>query len=47
MPKLKNSTAANALVGIWTVLLTAFIVATLYFARDFPTGQRTKCPLDM
>ncbi len=33
-PKLKSSTAANALVGIWTVSLTAFIVATLYFARD-------------
>jgi predicted PurR-regulated permease PerM len=34
MPKLKSSTSANALVGIWTVLLTAFIVATLYCARD-------------
>ncbi len=35
MPKLKSSTtAANALVGIWTVLLTAFIIATLYLARD-------------
>ncbi len=33
MPKLKSSTATNALVGIWTVSLTAFIVATLYFAR--------------
>jgi len=30
MPKLKSSTAAaNALVGIWTVSLTAFIIATL------------------
>jgi predicted PurR-regulated permease PerM len=35
MPKLKSTTAAgNALVGIWTVSLTAFILATLYFARD-------------
>jgi predicted PurR-regulated permease PerM len=35
MPTLKSSTtAANALVGIWTVSLTAFIIATLYFARD-------------
>jgi len=38
MPKLKSSTAAtNALVGIWTVLLTAFIFfifAALYIARD-------------
>ena len=35
MPKLKSSTAtANALVGIWTVSLTAFIIATLYLARD-------------
>jgi predicted PurR-regulated permease PerM len=35
MPKLKSSTAAaNALVGIWTVSLTAFIIATLYLARS-------------
>jgi len=35
MPKLKSSTAAtNALVGIWTVLLTAFIFAALYIAHD-------------
>lgn len=35
MPALKNKiTATDALVGIWTLALTAFIVATLYFARD-------------
>jgi predicted PurR-regulated permease PerM len=34
MPKLKSSTAANALMGLWTVSLTAFIIGTLYFARD-------------
>jgi len=35
MPALKTkTTATDALVGIWTVLLTAFIVATLYFARE-------------
>src|SRR5512145_1026008 len=35
MPKFKSSTAAaNALAGIWTVSLTAFIIATLYLARD-------------
>jgi predicted PurR-regulated permease PerM len=35
MPKPKSSNAAaNALVGIWTVSLTAFIIATLYWARD-------------
>lgn len=33
-PKLKNSTATNALVGIWNILLAAFIFATLYFGRD-------------
>src|SRR5512141_2020408 len=34
MPKLKSNTAtASALVGIWTVSLTAFIIATLYLAR--------------
>ena len=35
MAKLKSSTATtNALVGIWTVSLTGFIIATLYVARD-------------
>jgi predicted PurR-regulated permease PerM len=35
MPALKNKiTATDALVGIWTISLTAFIVATLYFARE-------------
>ena len=34
-PKVKSSTAsAKALVGIWAVLLTSFIVAALYLARD-------------
>ena len=34
-PKLRSSTAsAKALVGIWAVLLTSFIVAALYFGRD-------------
>ena len=32
-PKIKTS-ASDALVGIWTVALTSFIVATLYFARE-------------
>src|SRR5258708_29433870 len=32
-PKSKT-TAADALVGIWTVALAAFVIATLYFARD-------------
>ncbi|MEA3187872.1 MAG: hypothetical protein QOD99_1702 [Chthoniobacter sp.] len=32
-PKSKTA-AADALVGIWTVALTAFVIATLYFARD-------------
>ena len=32
-PKIKPS-AADALVGIWTVSLTAFVVVTLYFARE-------------
>ena len=32
-PKSKT-TAADALVGIWAVALTAFMIATLYFARD-------------
>ncbi len=35
MYKLKSSTAsANALVGIWTVSVASFIIATLYLARD-------------
>jgi len=35
MPRLKSSSAAaNALVGIWGVSLAAFVIATLYFARD-------------
>lgn len=34
MPKLKSGPAATALAGIWTVLLAAFVVATLYVARD-------------
>jgi predicted PurR-regulated permease PerM len=35
MPRLKSSAAAtNALVGIWTVSLSAFIIGTLYWARD-------------
>ncbi|MHC1765716.1 MAG: AI-2E family transporter [Verrucomicrobiia bacterium] len=35
IPKLKSSTAtARALVGIWNVALTSFIIATLYLARD-------------
>lgn len=32
-PKIKT-TASDALVGIWTIALTTFIVATLYFARE-------------
>ena len=31
--KSKNA-AAEALVGIWTIALAAFVIATLYFARD-------------
>src|SRR5580765_2979348 len=35
MPALKSkNTATDALVGIWTVALASFIVATLYFARE-------------
>lgn len=35
MPALKTkTTATDALVGLWTLVLTAFIVATLYFARE-------------
>lgn len=34
LPKLTSSTtAANARVGIWTVSLTAFVIATLAWAR--------------
>src|SRR4051812_47363606 len=32
-PKTK-STATDALVGLWTVTLTTFVVATLYFTRE-------------
>src|SRR5436190_11622181 len=32
-PKIKSS-ASDALVGIWTLVLTAFLAATLYFGRD-------------
>lgn len=35
MPALKSkTTATDALVGLWTIELTVFIVATLYFARE-------------
>jgi predicted PurR-regulated permease PerM len=34
IPKLKSSAAANALVGLWTLSLTAFIIAALYVASD-------------
>ncbi|MEO6740888.1 MAG: AI-2E family transporter [Chthoniobacteraceae bacterium] len=35
MPAIKNKiTATDALTGIWTISLTAFIGATLYFARE-------------
>ena len=35
MPRPKSKTAAaDALVGLWTVALTAFVIAALYFARD-------------
>jgi len=35
MPALKTkTTATDALVGLWMIALTAFIGATLYFARD-------------
>ncbi len=33
-PPKSKTTAADALGGIWTVSLTAFIVATLYFGRE-------------
>lgn len=32
-PKIKTS-ASDALVGIWTVVLTSFVLATLYFGRE-------------
>ena len=36
MQTTKSKTAAtDALVGLWAVALTSFVVATLYFARDF------------
>ena len=35
MPTPKNKiAAADALVGLWTVALTAFVIAALYFARE-------------
>jgi predicted PurR-regulated permease PerM len=30
-----KTAAADALVGLWAVGLTSFVIATLYFARDF------------
>src|SRR6476660_476156 len=33
VPKIK-ATASDALVGIWTVTLAAFVMATLYFGRE-------------
>ena len=33
-PKSKTA-ATDALVGLWAVALTSFVIATLYFARDF------------
>src|SRR5690242_6442564 len=34
VPKVKSSTAsARALVGIWTILLSSFIIAALYLGR--------------
>ncbi|OAI56319.1 hypothetical protein AYO49_04515 [Verrucomicrobiaceae bacterium SCGC AG-212-N21] len=32
-PKI-NTTASDALVGLWTLALTAFVVGTLYFSRE-------------
>ena len=29
-----KSNASNALVGIWTIALTAFVISTLFFARE-------------
>src|SRR5574338_1241565 len=35
MPTPKSKTvASDALVGIWTVALTAFVIAALYFGRE-------------
>src|SRR5687768_2347667 len=35
MSKISSSTAtARAIVGIWTVALTSFVIATLYLARN-------------
>ena len=35
MPAIKaKTTTTDALVGIWTLALTAFVVAALYFARE-------------
>jgi len=35
MPALKTkTTATDALIGLWSLMLTVFVVATLYFARD-------------
>jgi len=33
IPTSKNN-SSNALVGIWTVVLTAFVISTLFFARE-------------
>ena len=33
-PPATKSNAATALVGIWTVALTAFVIGTLFFARE-------------
>src|SRR5215217_6098784 len=33
VPKIKGS-AADAIVGIWTVTLTAFVMSALYFGRE-------------
>lgn len=36
MPAPKSKLAAtDALIGLWTVALTAFVIAALYFAREF------------
>ena len=32
-PKSKTA-AADAIVGLWALALTSFVIATLYFARD-------------
>src|SRR5688572_20225229 len=33
-PPVTKNNAATALVGIWTVALTAFVISTLFFARE-------------